>query len=439
MEALKEQVTASATVRVPRSFEGASIDSRKVGPGQLFVALEGTQVDGHQFVEQAIRSGAGAALVRDSFVCSPELESRLIRVKDPLVALQRLAAHARRRRYMPVVGVTGSAGKTTTKEMTLAVLSGSYDVLSTRGNLNNHIGLPLTLLGLRDEHTAAVLEMGMNGPGEIEMLSSIASPTIGVITHVGPVHLEGLGTVENVLNAKLEILAHLHGPLVVNGDCALLRHALPSLSHEVVTYGTREDVQVRASQIVQDSRGLSFRVNGQRFNLPVSGTFNVSNALAAITVGKLLGVSMPTMADRLNMFQAVPMRFEWMSVGPYRVINDAYNANPVSVRAALEELRVQEGRRVAVLGDMLELGPEGPRYHGEVGAHARGSADRLVAVGPLMREAAEAFGPGAVAYKDSQEAAAHILSILEAGDVVLVKGSRGMVMERVIERILDAF
>jgi len=439
VEALTD--TIAVPERVPRqwSFEGATIDSRKVLPGQLFVALEGARTDGHAFVEQALRDGAAAALVRETFECRlPGLEGRLLRVKDPLSALQRLAAHIRTRRYMPVVGITGSAGKTTTKEMAVALLSGSYQVLFTQGNLNNHIGLPLTLLGLNEGHTAAVLEMGMNAPGEIETLSRIASPTIGVITHVGPVHLEGLGSVEGVLAAKLEILAHLHGPLVINADSEPLRNALPNISHQVLTYGTGTDVDIRASEIRQTGEGLSFRVNGQSFVVPVFGTFNVSNALAAITVGKLMGVTLPELAERFLLFKGVSMRFEVVRVGAYRLINDAYNANPVSVRAALSELQGQEGRRVAVLGDMLELGPAGPGHHREVGIQARACADVLVAVGPQMETAAEAYGPGCFLFRDSEEAADHILPILREGDVVLVKGSRGMAMERVVERVRHA-
>ena len=446
----KDQVAGASSF----SFTGASINSRTILPGQLFVALKGQHTDGHKYVPGALARGAAAALVSTDFECSDSAvdERFLIRVPDPLEGLQRLAHdHRLRFRKTPVVAVTGSTGKTTTKDMIATVLSGSFSVLKTEGNLNNHIGLPLTLLGMTKEHTAAVVEMGMSAEGEIRELARIALPDAGVITNVGPVHLAaGLDGIDSVLRAKLELLDHLQGPLVINADCRLLAKAcqdLPSRPSQIITYGIDAGADLRATDfcvtgLQAEGAGIRFLVEGVSFRLAVPGRFNVSNALAAVAVGRLLGVTLKDAAQRLAYYHGAPMRFEVLKVGSYTVIDDTYNANPMSVKAALAELSEigkEKTRKVAVLGDMLELGADSASYHKAAGRFAlEYGVDVLIAVGPLMREAAMAFGSASVLLDDSKSAAENICNIIKPGDCILVKGSRGMAMETVVKRIQSA-
>ncbi|MBI5140807.1 MAG: UDP-N-acetylmuramoyl-L-alanyl-D-glutamate--2,6-diaminopimelate ligase [Nitrospirae bacterium] len=447
---------ALTALRERIGFTGASIDTRTIKAGELFVALPGAKADGHAFVPQAFSKGAAAALVKSDYIRPEGIEeSRLIRVPDPLVALQGMAMRRRAMRGdIPVVGVTGSAGKTTTKEMIATVLGARFDVLKTSGNLNNHIGVPLTLMALQPSHTAAVVEMGMNHPGEIRKLSEIARPTVGVITNIGPAHLEGLGSVENVLAAKLEILDHLQGPIVLNADNQYLANAAIRIadganavssitSCKVITYGLKEGADIRATDVQAGADSVSFVVNlasgGVKFRIPVPGIFNVSNVLASIAVGTILGIPLHEMAERLSNFSGASMRFEIANIGPYLVINDAYNANPLSMRAAIETLAAQDGRKVAVLGDMLELGPDAARFHEEILRFARGRGiDRIVTVGPIFRYAIDTAMVDATAFNDAATAASAIGSIIRAGDRILVKGSRGMAMENVARGIRDA-
>ncbi len=432
------------------SFTGASIDSRTILPGELFVALKGQNTDGHKYVSDALAKGAAAALVNMDFE-SPDfrVEKRLIRTPNPLKTLQNMA-HNHRVSFLkntPVIAVTGSTGKTTTKEMTATVLSGSFNVLKTQGNLNNHIGLPLTLLGMTKKHTAAVIEMGMNAEGEIRKLAKIALPDIGVITNVGPAHLAaGLDSIDKVLKAKLELLDHLEGPLVVNADNRLLADAcknLSSRSSKVITYAIDNEADLRATGLQAGGKtGITFSVEGVPFKLPVSGRFNASNALAAVAAGQLLGISLKIAAQRLADYHGVPMRFETLEIEKYMVIDDSYNANPMSVKAALAELTETgkgKRRKIAVLGDMLELGTASADHHKEAGRLASEyGIDLLVAVGPLMRKAAEVFGGNCVLFNDSKSAAENIFEIIKPGDCILVKGSRGMAMEIIVRRIRDA-
>ncbi len=433
------------------SFTGASIDSRRILPGQLFVAFKGQHTDGHKYVSDALTRGAAAALVGMDFE-SPSLniEKRLLRVPDTLKALQCLAhEHRLTFKKTPVVAVTGSTGKTTTKDMIATVLSESFNVLKTEGNLNNHIGLPLTLLGITKKHTAAVVEMGMSAEGEIRKLASISLPDAGVITNVGPVHLAtGLDSIDKVLGAKLELINYLDGPLVINGDNRLLADACrnlpsrPSRPSRIITYGINTGTDLRATDLQAWDTGIRFLIENVSFHLAVSGRFNVSNALAAVAVGRLLGVTLEDAAERLACYKGTSMRFEVLEKGEYRVIDDTYNANPISMKAALAELTEtgkEKTRRVAVIGDMLELGADSAYYHEEAGHIAcEYGIDVLVAVGPLMREAARAFGRGSVLFDDSGLAAEGIFDIIKPGDCILVKGSRSMAMETIVKRILDA-
>lgn len=416
---------------------GVAIDTRALAPGALFVALAGARTDGHRFLPEAAARGAAGALVEQP-VADPPLP--LVRVADTRAALGRLAALWRARFSLPVVGVTGSNGKTTVKEMLGAVLGGAGTVLVTRGNLNNELGLPLTLAGLGPEHDFAVLEMGANHLGEIAGLCRIARPTVGVVTQCAPAHLEGFGSIEGVARAKGEMFAGLadDGVAVINADDAYaglwqgLAAARPRL-----TFGLEAPADVTAAW---EPRAWGSHVElrtpaGSRpVELPLPGRHNVMNALAATAVALALELPLERAAAGLARAPSVAGRLRRCpGPGGSVVIDDSYNANPASLRAALELLARHGGRRWVALGDMAELGAEGPARHREAGAAARElGIEHLLGVGPLAREAVDGFGPGAEHYGDRAALAAALAPRLGADDVVLVKGSRSAGMERVV-------
>jgi UDP-N-acetylmuramoyl-tripeptide--D-alanyl-D-alanine ligase len=434
-------------------------DSRDVRPGDLFVALKGERFDGHQFVEAALQRGAIGLVVENrsgiTSVAKSQASGRpvLLAVPDTLLAYQQLAAHHRRRFRIPVVAVTGSNGKTTTKDMVAHVLSERWTVLKTEGNLNNRIGVPQTLLGLRPRHQAAVVEMGVDHQGQTTRLGEIARPTIGLITNIGPDHLEFFGTVEASARAKGELLdlLPLDGAAVLNADDAHFGYLASRTRCRVVSFGLSRSAEVRATAVVADPRrGTAFRLTlpgrtrGARVILRAHGAHNLSNALAAAAVGHCLALSGAVIVRGLARFRPATMRSQVRRWGDLRIINDCYNANPVSMKAAIDLLMHLGvgGRTMAVLGDMLELGPESPALHREVGAYlAERGVEYLIACGMLGRGFADGareagMGPDRVREAPDAPAAAAILTtMLRAGDVILVKGSRGMRMERVIEAL----
>jgi UDP-N-acetylmuramoyl-tripeptide--D-alanyl-D-alanine ligase len=426
---------------------GVSIDSRTVKHGELFVALRGGRFDGHDFVPDALRQGAWGALVERPAPGALDGLRNVITVDDTLIALQELSRMHRGRFSLPVVGVTGSNGKTTTKEMLAAILRQRGPVLKNEGNLNNHIGVPLTLFRLRAEHRAAVIEMGISGLGEIALLARLAQPDVGVITNIGPAHLQFLGSTDTVARAKGELLQGMRpgGTAVLNADdryFGTLRALFPG---RVVSFGTGEQADVRATGIEQrqDGTEMTIRAAGgtTRVRLRTIGLHNVSNALAAAAAASVLGVPPDMVRSGLEEFRPVAMRSELRDVRGMRVLADCYNANPASVRAALEALSaLGGGRTVAVLGDMLELGDAAAEAHREAG---RTTADlgigALIAVGPLGRHVAEGARSAGMAADRVREAgtpsqaAVLLRGIARAGDTVLIKGSRGMKMETVLE------
>lgn len=429
---------------------GFSIDSRRIRPGEFFVPLKGEKEDGHRYVPQAIaRGAAGSFYARESVPPLPA-GSLLIGVSDVLKALQQVAAAYRRRFDLTVVGVTGSSGKTTTKDFIAGVLSRRMEILKTEGNLNNEIGLPLTLLSLEEKHRAAVLEMGMSAPGEIAVLAEIARPAIGVITNIGEAHLEMLGTVEAIAAAKEELLRHLGagGIAVLNGDDSRLVEMGKRFPGKVHYYGFTSG-SIRCIRLSRQGENSFFRVrfpDGQDFDftLPLPGRHLVSNALAAICVGSLLGIAPPEIRAGLLESRVTAGRMEIVAGrSGVRVIDDSYNANPASVRAALRVLRELGGENtVAVLGDMLELGPAAPQAHRAVGRFAaRCGIGRLISVGELAREIAAGAaeeGLAAAACSGHAEVLAHLEALPPgAGWYILVKGSRGMHMERIVEALLE--
>lgn len=434
--------------------EGYSIDSRSVQAGELFFAIVGPRVDGHEFVNQAIARGAAAAVVAGGGPARFPDAPALVRVKDTTRALQDLGAHVRRARPLKVAGITGSAGKTTAKEMAAAVLGQRFKVLKSEGNLNNTYGLPLMLLRLREEQEAAVLEMGMSYKGEIARLVEIADPDVGVILNVLRVHLEHFGTLEKIAAAKGELFEGMRRDAVAvyNADdrlAARLGRAFPGRS---VPYGiTAKKAPVRAEGI--EAEGLLgsrfvLRHDGEgvpvRLSLP--GRHNVYNALAAASVGRAFGLTGDEIRRGLETVRPPSMRgvLHRLANG-VEVLDDSYNSNPAAMERALETLAAASarGRRVLVSGDMLELGDyEGPA-HARLGRQvAEAGIDLFVAVGPLHRRAASAAAAAGTAdvrhFGDAEEAAAFVTSAVRAGDLVLVKGSRGMKMERVVQALLAA-
>jgi UDP-N-acetylmuramoyl-tripeptide--D-alanyl-D-alanine ligase len=424
-----DQVARAAGARLVAPAPHASgpgrvvVDSREAGPGDLFVGLNGGNLDGGRFAPQALASGAWGVLVgpdhADAARCAPP--GALLAAEDPLAALGRLATAWRRRLGAQVIGITGSTGKTSTKDVLAGMLAPQRRVVATAQNLNTEIGLPLTVLGAPPGTEVLVLEMAMRGAGQIAELAAIAEPDVGVIVNVGPVHLELLGSVEAVAAAKAELIAGLRpgGTAVLPAGEPLLR---PHRREDVttVTFGPGGDVD---------------RLPGG-LELPFTSAHMRVNALAALAAARAVGVE-PEGEVHVALSSLRGQRIE-LPRGIV-VVNDCYNANPMSMRAALDDLAVSApGRRVAVLGDMLELGPDERRFHAEAGAHAQASGvDVLVTVGPLAREMATTFGGTVHHAADAREASALVPGLLDPGDTVLIKGSRGVGLE-VVAQALEA-
>lgn len=453
-----------------RRVKSVTIDSRKAEPGAVFFALPGERVDGHDFVEAAAAGGCSGAVVARVPDCEQQLadEFGLVLVDDVLEALGSLAGWHRRSIRASVVGVTGSAGKTTTKDMIAAVLSAGFRVIATSGNMNNEIGLPLTLMELAPEHQVAVVEMAMRGPGEIASLSRIACPDVGVITNVGSAHIGLLGSRENIAAAKSELIEMLpaHGFAVLNGDDVLVRPMAELVPGRALLYGLSEECSVRAENIGAEAGSISFdlviegrRVRGTRFSIPLPGRHNLYNALAALAVGWRFGLEPDVMAMGLASFSPSPMRMEFStSAAGFTVINDAYNANPASVKCAIDAaLQYARGRRVILaFGDMLELGEKSMAAHENVGRYAADTGvAALVTVGEMAahagktvrllemeeRQAGAALRPDRVEVvecKDNPGALRALAEMVRPGDVILIKGSRGMQMEEIAEGLLEA-
>ena len=427
---------------------GVSTDSRTVKEGEIFFALHGERHDGHDHLGEVGRKGAAAAVVdRDDVGAGlkPARTRSLIRVPDTLRALGDLAHYWRMKFPIPVVAVTGSNGKTTTKDMIAALLGTHYRVLKTEGNLNNLIGLPLTIFRIDRRPEAAVLEMGMNRPGEIDRLAEIAAPEIGVITNVARAHLEGLGSLARVARAKAELLPRLpkKGLAVLNADDLSFARLKKFVHCRMAAFGSKRGAAVRLlSSRVDDLKGVVFTadLHGKRvsFRMPVLGRHNISNALAAIAVADHLGVPAAKMKKALSTFRTLAKRMEIVSLAKgIDLINDCYNANPDSTAASLEFLREAGSgrRRVAVLGEMLELGPFAAEAHREIGMKGALAADLLFAVGEHAEEMMRGFRGKGRAFETVEAVIPEIVKALRPGDLVLIKGSRGMKMERVTEAL----
>ncbi len=416
------------------AFQGVQFDSRVLKEGELFVALTGER-DGHTYIPMAMEKGAVAVLA--SVPQAPTVPA--IYAEDTLAAMQQIARGYRETLGCQVVGITGSVGKTTTKEMVSAVLEQSFRTQKTPKNYNNHIGLPVTLLSLEEDCEKAVIEMGMNHPGEISLLTGLVRPDIAMITNVGTMHIEYLGSREGILGAKLEILEGLRpdGRILFCGDNDLLKREAEK--YGAITYGLGDHNQVRAVNLAMGEEGCSFDIVafGHRFHakLPVVGEHNVCNALGAAAVGLLWGMDTEAICRGLATFTNTDMRQNTYSREGLYIIEDCYNAGPESTCAALSVLAKRPGRRIAVLGGMLELGDYAPTAHYEVGKEAARTADFLFAYGPLGEEMVRGADSMAYArhFMTHEELVSSLKEELQTGDSLLVKGSRGMHMEKVLQ------
>lgn len=430
-----------------RTVTNVTIDSREAGEGSLFIAIKGDRFDAHDFVPDVLAKGAEAAVCSRRMEGAPE--DRIIYVPDTRLALLALAKYYRSKFDIPVVGLTGSVGKTTTKEMVAAVLSQEYKTLATQGNFNNEIGLPKMCFRLDSSIQAAVFEMGMSGFGEISRLTDTARPTVGIITNIGVSHIEMLGSREGILKAKMEILEGMScdAPLIINGDNDLLPKGVAGIPNPVVVCGIScKDADCRAESIQQHSDCMSFVINfrGSRYDvkLPAVGMHNVYNACIAFACGMLLGVTPEQAVRGLSEYVPTGMRQKIVRKGGITVIEDCYNASPDSIKASLRVLRDLDcTRRIAVLGDMKELGSYSRKAHLECGkAAAENGIDVLLAYGPEAKvylEGAEGVIPTALHFDDKQELVLKLCSMLQDGDAILFKASRAMKLEEAIESVYE--
>jgi UDP-N-acetylmuramoyl-tripeptide--D-alanyl-D-alanine ligase len=449
LEATAGRLVSPAPSRL--ALKSVSIDSRTLQPGALFVAIRGPRFDGHDFLADAHARGAAMALVEHELQAPPGLP--LVCVASTTRALADLARQVRRAFAGPVVAVTGSVGKTTTKDMTAELLAARGPVLKTEGNLNNQYGLPLTLLRLTDEHAAAVVELGMSAAGEIRALSAVAEPDVATITRIAPVHLEFLASTDAIADAKGEILEGLKpgGSAVLNGDDPRVRRIGERFAGRVVWFGRDRRFDVSAERWRGTAFGMRFdlRIAGRTLDvaLPLAGPHFAENFLAAAAAAHALGIAPDVMAEAAARMRPARHRGELVRLGEgVIVLDDCYNSSPVALEAAVVALGLVPGlRRIAVVGDMLELGALGPELHREAGRALAGRVDVVVGIGPLAREIVEgarAAGLAAsalVRFDDAPSAAAAVASLVSPGDAVLVKASRGMRLEQVVDALAARF
>lgn len=424
---------------------GFSIDTRTIKPGEAFFAIKGESFDGHSFIPQAIKAGAGAIIASrfENSASSPACP--LIEVSDPLVALQDAARWHRARHSGVFIGVTGSNGKTTTKEMLLHLFAGVTATWATSGNFNNHIGLPLNLVRIPLSTKVAIIEMGMNHSGEIRFLSGIAKPQTALITNVGPAHIGILGSLHNIALAKAEILEELSvgQHAILPGDDEFFTTLKGRTKADITTFGYGPGNSLAGIEVHPHPEGLDLKVRWHgteaAFRLPLLGRHNGLNALAALTAFLSYGHPLQKGIELLSHFKPVNARLESHQIDGLRLILDCYNANPASMKEAVEFLAICKGRRVAVLGDMRELGDQGPALHHQLGEQvANAKLEHLVAVGDLAQEIAEGALQKGMAgnmvhpCRNNQEAANLLAELLLPGDTVLIKASRGMHFEEII-------
>lgn len=422
------------------TISAISKDTRSLSAGDLYLALRGEHFDGHQFVAQAHEKQAAAVLV-ESF--QPEINVAQIKVADSLLALGQLAAFNRDQFTGPLVAITGSAGKTTVKQLMGSVLAQQFNTLMTTGNLNNHVGAPLTLLAINKQHTAAVIELGASAQGEIAYTAQWAKPQVAIITNAAAAHIEGFGSLQNIVQAKGEILDCIQsgGVAVLNADDEFYsqweKRALQNIAAEIISFGFSEQADVRATNVhcnlTESSFDLCYQERFYPVCIPLLGTHNVRNALAAAAAAFALNISAERIVAGLQAVESVAGRLQWLTGGKgQKILNDAYNANPSSLKAAISVLKNAE-RNWLVLGDMAELGAHELTEHAAIGRFAyQQGIQHLLATGPLSKSTVDAFGEGAHWFATKEELIGYLHNHTQAEDVILVKGSRSAGMDDVV-------
>ncbi|WP_426456603.1 UDP-N-acetylmuramoyl-tripeptide--D-alanyl-D-alanine ligase [Staphylococcus cohnii] len=427
------------------TIKGVSIDSRKIDEQNLFIPFKGEHVDGHKFVNQALKDGAGAAFYQKDSVLDPQISGPIIWVDDTLEALQQLAKAYLAFVNPHVIAVTGSNGKTTTKDMIESVLKPQFKVKKTQGNYNNEIGMPLTILQLDQDTEISILEMGMSGFHEIEALSRLVNPDIAIITNIGESHMQDLGSREGIAKAKSEITIGLkpHGLFIYDGDEPLLKpHVDKLVDLDLISIGKKENNDLVCQIDNIDDTGIVFNINGaENYELPILGEHNMKNATIAIAVGKRLNLSYETIYQNIQDVQLTGMRMEQHHTDSgILVINDAYNASPTSMKAAIDTLSSMEGRKILVLGDVLELGPDSQIMHEAVGDYlVNKQIDALYTYGKEaahIHHTGKTFVKSAEHYTDKTALIKSLKANIEPQDKILIKGSRGMQLEEVVEALI---
>jgi len=427
------------------TIKGVSIDSRVINNQNLFIPFKGENVDGHRYVAQAIKDGAGAAFYQKDVSLNENVDGPIIWVEDTLKALQQLS-----KAYLDFVGpqviaVTGSNGKTTTKDMIESVLKPQFKVKKTQGNYNNEIGLPLTILELDQDTEISILEMGMSGFNEIELLSKLAEPNIAVITNIGESHMQDLGSREGIAQAKAEITLGLksNGVFIYDGDEPLLKpHVAKIVDADLVSIGKDKANTLVCNIKDVESAGIAFMVNNKdKFELPILGEHNMKNATIAIAVGQRLGLSYETIYNNLRKVELTGMRMEQHYTEDRQlIINDAYNASPTSMKAAIDTLSIMKGRKILILGDVLELGSDSQSMHEKVGEYLDNKAiDTLFTIGQESKyifNKGKAYVTQAEHFEDKSLLIKMLKDYVQPEDKILIKGSRGMKLEEVVESLI---
>lgn len=429
-----------------KEIKAVSTDTRKIEEGTMFIALKGEIFNGNNYVLDAFDKGAKIAIVDEVKCDLNELKEdvTLIKVENTGRALMDLAKFYREKLGLKVVGITGSAGKTSTKDLVAAVLSDKYKVFKTKGNFNNEIGLPLMILELDSTYDVAILEMGMRGLGQIKELAEIASPDLGIITNIGISHIEILKTRENILKAKMEIATFFdkNNTLVVCGNDDFLG-SLPSAEYKIVKTGVGENFKIGAKNIALEELSSKFTVyDGEKeeeFSLDMPGEHNISNLMLGIAIAKELGVSFEEMKRGLKNIEATSMRLELIKKDGFSILNDCYNSSPVAVKSAIDVMKNIEGkRRIAVLGTMRELGHKSEEAHEEIGKYAKENGiEKVLCFGDFSENIKEGYGEGCTVYENKEELIKDLLNIICDGDIILVKASRSLKFEEITKALLE--
>ncbi len=427
-------------------YDAVSIDSRSLEPGSIFFAIRGENMDGHDYVASAVATGAAAVVIHREDMGVRAADAAVIKVDDTTQALLDFAGYYRSLFHIPIVAVTGSSGKTTTKDIVASVLSAKYNTLKTQGNLNNQTGMPLTVLQLNSSHEAAVIELGLCDKGEIATMAKSLRPDIGIVTNVGYSHLEKLGTRQGIYEEKVSLFADFgaRNAAVVNRDDGFLKQ-YHSGNHAVIGVGISEG-DIKATDVVLNEEGIEFCVNAERYSFSLPGRHNVYNCLVAVTIGKMLHLTQEEIQKGFDDFSPSKNRMDFQTVAEIMIINDCYNSNPDAARAALDVLSDMQcdGKKIAVLADMLELGEQAGVLHEELGVYvAQKNIDRVITVGEQAAHLAQGCRMGGMEEErvehclNNEQVVQYLVQTAHKGDCVLLKGSRGMHLEEVLSQFTE--